>query len=303
MKTSADAPGMELEVFGVIAAGGTGSRLGPLTAGLNKHLLPVFDKPMIFYPLVTLMAAGVRDIVIVTGPQDIAQFRRLLGDGASLGVSITYAQQEHAKGVAHVLQSASDAIHGEQFAFILGDNFFYGPGLGRKLSVIRPTQGGHIFASQVVNPHDYGVVVLDKDGVAIDIEEKPPHPRSDLAIPGLYFYGADVWDLLDELEPSPRGEVEISDLNRALLKLNRLTVEVLPRGTVWLDAGTVDALEEASEFVSVVQKRQGLLIGCPEEIALINSWLTVAEVASRAETWAPSPYGAYLRRLLASGSA
>lgn len=282
---------------GIIAAGGTGSRLAPLTAALNKHLLPVHDKPMIFYPLATLMAAGIREIVIVTSPQSVVQFNQLLGDGRSFGISITYAEQRAPLGVAHVLDCARGAIRNESFAFILGDNFFYGPGLGRRLSDVRPTVGGHIFASRVVNPQDYGVVEFDDHGNAIRIEEKPIRPRSDLAIPGLYFYGSDIWHLLDQLEPSARGEFEISDLNRALLEANRLVVEVLPRGTVWLDAGTVAAMEEASEFVSVVQRRQGLLIGCPEEVALLNSWLTPENLRERALGMGASPYGEYLLSL------
>lgn len=282
---------------GVIAAGGTGSRLEPLTAALNKHLLPVHDKPMIYYPLATLMAAGIREIVIVTSPQSVQQFNQLLGDGHLLGVSITYAEQSAARGVADVLNCARGVIRDHSFAFILGDNFFYGPGLGRRLAGVRPTGGGHIFASRVMNPQDYGVVVLDDDGNPVEIEEKPLHPRSDLAIPGLYFYGPDVWHLLDQLEPSARGEFEISDLNRALLDANHLVVEILPRGTVWLDAGTIGALEEASEFVSVVQRRQGLLIGCPEEVALLNSWLSPTELRERALKMRSSPYGEYLLSL------
>ena len=252
---------------------------------------------MIFYPLATLMAAGIREIVIVTNPHSVAQFHQLFGDGSSFGVSITYAEQQEARGVADVLSCAREAVFNDSFAFILGDNFFYGPGLGRRLSNVRPAGGGHIFASRVVNPQDYGVVVMDDHGNAIEIEEKPLIPRTDLAIPGLYFYGADIWHLLDQLEPSSRGEFEISDLNRALLEDNRLVVEVLPRGTVWLDAGTIPALEEASEFVSVVQRRQGLLIGCPEEVALLNSWLTPAGLRERALKVGSSPYGEYLLSL------
>lgn len=287
---------------GVIAAGGSGTRLGPLTVGLNKHLLPVHDKPMIFYPLTTLMAAGIRDVVVVTGPGHAPQFQQLLGDGAALGVRIEYSEQEGAKGVADVLRSAQRSLADDSFAFILGDNFFYGPGLGRQLATIRPGSGGHIFASRVVNPQDYGVVTLGDNGTVVDIEEKPRNPRSDLAVPGLYFYGADAWDIIDGLKPSARGEVEISDLNRELLRSGRLTVDVLPRGTVWLDAGTVDSLEETSEFVRVLQKRQGLLIGCPEEIALLNAWISYADVSNRARQFGASPYGEYLKRLAHSGA-
>lgn len=282
---------------GVIAAGGSGTRLGPLTVGLNKHLLPIHDKPMIYYPLATLMAAGIREIILVTGPSHVEQFQRLLAGGQELGIQIQYAIQENAHGVADVLRSVRKLLCGEDFALILGDNFFHGPGLGRQLSTIRPTQGGHVFASRVRNPQDYGVVIIDGGGEILDVEEKPAHPRSDLAIPGLYFYSADVWEFVDALRPSVRGELEISDLNQALLRRESLKVEILPRGTVWLDAGTVDSLEEASEFVRVVQQRQGLLIGCPEEIAFVNSWLTPGDLLSRAAHYQASPYGTYLRKL------
>lgn len=286
-----------MAMVGVIAAGGTGSRMGPLTLGVNKHLLPLHDKPLIYYALATLMAAHVRDIVIVTSAHEIGQFERLLGDGEALGVSLTFAAQERARGVADVLIAARDTAPASPFAFVLGDNFFYGPGLGRRLAEIRPSRGGHIFAARVGNPCAYGVLSLDAEGRPTDILEKPLAPPSDLAIPGLYFYASDVWPLLDKLIPSERGEIEISDLNRMLLVEGILEVEVLPRGTVWLDAGTVDAMEEASEFVSVLQKRQGLLIGCPEEIALLNGWLTYQQVIDRSRVFQASPYGEYLARL------
>ncbi len=288
---------MAMSMLGVIAAGGTGSRLGPLTAAVNKHLLPLHDKPLIYYPLATLMAANIRDIVIVTSADEIGQFKRLLGDGEELGVSLTFAAQKGARGVADVLIAARDTVPAYPFAFVLGDNFFYGPGLGRRLAEVRPSRGGHIFAARVRNPRAYGVLSLDAEGRPNDILEKPLAPPSDLAIPGLYFYASDIWPLLDELTPSERGEIEISDLNRMLLVQGLLEVDVLPRGTVWLDAGTVDAMEEASEFVSVLQKRQGLLIGCPEEIALLNGWLTHQQVLDRSRVLQASPYGEYLAQL------
>lgn len=282
---------------GVIAAGGTGSRMGPLTSAVNKHLLPLHDKPMIYYALSTVMAAGIREIVLVTAPEQIGQFEQALGNGSVFGVQISYQAQSGARGVADVLNVAREHLGDDPFAFILGDNFFYGPGLGRRLAEVRPNQGGHVFAARVSNPRDYGVVVLAPDGTPLDIQEKPAASRSNFAIPGLYFYAPDIWPLLHDLTPSGRGELEISDLNRALLERGNLKVEVLPRGTVWLDAGTISALEKASEFVSVLQARQGLLIGCPEEIALVNEWLGPYEVQARGEALAASEYGQYLQTL------
>lgn len=282
---------------GVIAAGGTGSRMGPLTSAVNKHLLPLHDKPMIYYALSTLMAAGVRDIVLVTAEDQIRQFEQALGDGSILGIHISYEAQTAARGVADVLHVAHRHLGDETFAFILGDNFFHGPGLGRRLGEVQPEQGGHVFAARVSNPRDYGVVTLASDGTPTDIQEKPANPASNFVIPGLYFYTSDIWPILSELEPSARGELEISDLNRALLSRGHLRVEVLPRGTVWLDAGTISALEKASEFVSVLQARQGLLIGCPEEVAFVHGWLSTKAVRARGNALGSSEYGQYLRAL------
>lgn len=282
---------------GVIAAGGTGSRMGPLTSAVNKHLLPLHDKPMIYYSLSTVMAAGIREIVLVTAPEQIEQFGHALGDGSGFGIHLSYQAQSGARGVADVLNVAREHLGDDPFAFILGDNFFYGPGLGRRLAEVRPDGGGHVFAARVSNPRDYGVVSIAPDGTPTDIQEKPAAPASNYAVPGLYFYTPDIWPLLSVLTPSDRGELEISDLNRALLERGNLRVEVLPRGTVWLDAGTIAALEKASEFVSVLQARQGLLIGCPEEVALINGWLSANEVGARGETLAASEYGQYLQAL------
>lgn len=285
---------------GVIAAGGTGSRMGPLTSAVNKHLLPLHDKPMIYYAMSTLMAAGVQDIVLVTAEDQIKQFEQALGDGRDFGIQISYQGQTAARGVADVLNVAHRQLGDEAFAFILGDNFFYGPGLGRRLAEIRPGQGGHVFAARVSNPQEYGVVSLAPDGTPTDIQEKPANPASNLAIPGLYFYAPDIWPLLASLKPSDRGELEISDLNRALLERGLLRVEVLPRGTTWLDAGSIGALEKASEFVSVLQARQGLHIGCPEEVALVNGWLSNDEVQARGDALSASEYGRYLKSLKGS---
>lgn len=287
---------------GVIAAGGTGSRLAPLTMAVNKHLLPIHDKPMVFYALSTIMAAQIREITIVTTPNSKESFERLLGHGSTLGVNITYVVQVEPSGVADVLVAAANLVSSGPVALILADNFFYGPGLGRRLAEIRPHFGGHVFATSVSKPQDYGVVVLDSSGSPVSIVEKPTAPESDLAVTGLYFYGRDVWDELLHMEPSRRGELEITDLNRKLLESGRLTVELLPRGTVWLDAGSVEALEQVSEFVAVLQERQGLYIGCPEEIAFRNGWITADDLHSRARQLDSSPYGGYLARLANLGS-
>ena len=288
-------------MIGIIAAGGTGSRLGPLTAAVNKHLLPLYDKPMIFYPLSTVMAAGARRIVIVTLTDAIPSFQRLLGDGSAFGIGITYVSQDEPRGVADVIRVARPSIECEPFVFVLGDNFFYGPGLGRHLAEIRPDSGGHVFAASVKDPSAYGVVVMDSQGQPTNIVEKPQSHESNLAIPGLYFYGRDVWPFIEHLSPSARGELEISDLNRALLLEGKLSVTVLPRGTVWMDAGTVDDLEQASEFVSVVQHRQGQLIGSPEEIAMANGWIDLDAVGHRAASYSTSSYGQSLRKFAEEG--
>lgn len=282
---------------GVIAAGGTGSRMGPLTFAVNKHLLPVHDKPMIFYALSTLMAAGIRSIAIVTTSDQISQFERTLGDGTDIGIELTYLSQAGPAGVADVLHVARGYLCDESFGFILGDNFFYGPGLGRRLTEVRPHEGGHVFAARVSNPEDYGVVSWDVNGELADIQEKPDHPQSSYAVPGLYFYAGDVWSTLETLRPSQRGELEISDLNQSLLRQGRLSVEILPRGTVWLDAGTVSALAKASEFVAVLQARQGQLIGSPEEVAFVNGWISAREIQSRSRRLGGSAYGEYLNVL------
>jgi glucose-1-phosphate thymidylyltransferase len=283
---------------GIVLAGGTGSRLWPITRAISKQLMPVYDKPMVYYPLSTLMMAGIREILVVTTPEDADQFRRLLGDGAELGLEVSYAEQPEPKGLAQAFTIGAEFIGDSSVALVLGDNIFYGSGLGSQLSRLTDLDGGHIFAYQVANPTDYGVVEFDRDGAAISIEEKPAAPRSSYAVPGLYFYSSDVVGIARSLTPSARGELEITAVNDEYLRQGRLQVSVLPRGTAWLDTGTFASLVQASEFVRVVEERQGQKIGCPEEIAWRNGWITDHELKTHGETLAKSGYGDYLHSLL-----
>jgi glucose-1-phosphate thymidylyltransferase len=285
---------------GIILAGGTGSRLHPVTTGVSKQLLPVYDKPMIYYPLSTLMLAGIRDILVITTPDDAAAFQRVLGDGSGLGVNISYTQQPSPDGLAQAFILGADHLDGGAAALVLGDNLFYGAGLGSQLERFETVDGGLIFAYQVANPVDYGVVEFDAAGRATSLEEKPSQPKSSFAVPGLYFYSNDVVDLARSLKPSVRGELEITDLNRLYLEHGRLHVEVLRRGTAWLDTGTFDSLSAAGEFIRTVEHRQGLKIGCPEEIAWRRGWLSDADLAQRAEPLRKSGYGEYLLRLISA---
>ncbi|MFC9350457.1 glucose-1-phosphate thymidylyltransferase RfbA [Arthrobacter sp. NPDC057013] len=288
---------------GIILAGGTGSRLHPITQGISKQLVPVYDKPMIYYPLSTLMLAGIRDILIITTPHDADQFQRLLGDGSQLGVNITYAQQPSPDGLAQAFVLGADHIGDGPVALVLGDNIFYGPGMGTQLRRFSDIDGGAIFGYRVADPTAYGVVEFDVTGKVISLEEKPEKPKSHYAVPGLYFYDNDVVEIARNLKPSPRGELEITDVNREYLERGKLQVEILPRGTAWLDTGTFDSLNEASEFVRTVQKRQGLSIGCPEEIAWRLGFLSDDELRERAEPLGKSGYGKYLLDLLAEDAA
>jgi glucose-1-phosphate thymidylyltransferase len=286
---------------GIVLAGGTGSRLHPITLGISKQLVPVYDKPMIYYPLSTLMLAGIRDVLVITTPHEADGFERLLGDGSALGISISYAQQPSPDGLAQAFTIGADFIGAEACALVLGDNIFYGQGFGRTLERLSDLDGATVFAYWVADPQAYGVVEFDKTGRAISLEEKPTAPRSHYAVPGLYFYDNDVIALARELKPSARGEYEITDLNRAYLEQGRLHVEVLERGTAWLDTGTFDSLLDAGNFIRTVEKRQGLKIGSPEEVAWRQGFLTDDELRQRAESLTRSGYGSYLRDLLASG--
>ncbi|GAA5229552.1 glucose-1-phosphate thymidylyltransferase RfbA [Arthrobacter cryoconiti] len=283
---------------GIILAGGTGSRLHPITLGVSKQLVPVYDKPMIYYPLSTLILAGIRDILIITTPHDVDQFQRLLGDGSQFGVSLSYIQQPAPDGLAQAFVLGSDHIGNESVALVLGDNIFYGQGMGTQLARHKIVDGATIFGYRVGNPKSYGVVEFDAAGNALSLEEKPEVPKSNYAVPGLYFYDNDVVDIAKNLKPSPRGELEITDVNRTYLERGKLKVEILPRGTAWLDTGTFADLNDASNFVRTIENRQGLKVGAPEEIAWRQGFLTDDELRLGAESLSKSGYGKYLLGLL-----
>ncbi|WP_289016923.1 glucose-1-phosphate thymidylyltransferase RfbA [uncultured Ornithinimicrobium sp.] len=286
---------------GIILAGGTGSRLHPITLGVSKQLVPVYDKPMIYYPLSTLMLAGIRDVLVITTPHEADQFKRLLGDGDQFGINLTYAVQASPDGLAQAFLIGADHIAGGPSALVLGDNIFYGPGLGTRLRRFENLTGAGVFAYQVADPTAYGVVEFDDHGVAVSLEEKPDQPRSRYAVPGLYFYDETVVDHARQLTPSARGELEITDLNRRYLDAGQLHVEVLPRGTAWLDTGTFDSLNDAADYVRTLEARQGMKVGCPEEVAWRQGWLTDTQLLDRAEPLRKSGYGTYLERLVSDG--
>jgi glucose-1-phosphate thymidylyltransferase len=283
---------------GIILAGGSGTRLYPITMGVSKQLLPVYDKPMIYYPLSTLMMAGIRDIQVITTARDALAFERVLGDGSAFGISLSYAVQDQPEGLAQAFVIGADHIGSESVALALGDNIFHGPGLGTNLRRFQSISGGAIFAYWVANPSAYGVVEFSADGIALSIEEKPATPKSQYAVPGLYFYDNDVIEIARGLRPSARGEYEITDINRTYLDQGRLTVEVLARGTAWLDTGTFDSLADAGDYVRTLERRQGLKVSIPEEVAWQMGFIDDDQLAQRAGALLKSGYGSYLLQLL-----
>jgi glucose-1-phosphate thymidylyltransferase len=283
---------------GIILAGGSGTRLYPITRGISKQLVPVYDKPMIYYPLCTLMMARIRDILVITTPEDAPAFHRLLGDGSDFGINISYAVQERPDGLAQAFVIGADHIGSDSVSLVLGDNIFYGPGLGTSLNRFQNVCGGAIFAYWVANPSAYGVVEFSDDGTALSLEEKPATPKSHYAVPGLYFYDNDVIEIARSLKKSARGEYEITEINQTYLNHGRLSVEVLARGTAWLDTGTFDSLLDASDYVRTIDRRQGLKISVPEEVAWRAGFIDDEQLAARARTLVKSGYGDYLLGLL-----
>jgi glucose-1-phosphate thymidylyltransferase len=283
---------------GIILAGGSGTRLYPITMGISKQLLPVYDKPMIYYPLSTLMMAGIRDILVITTVHDAPGFQRLLGDGTQFGINISYAAQDEPEGLAQAFVIGANHIGNDSVALVLGDNIFYGPGLGTSLLRFQSVSGGAIFAYWVANPSAYGVVEFSGDGTALSLEEKPAIPKSQYAVPGLYFYDNDVIEITRGLSKSARGEYEITEVNQIYLNRGRLTVEVLARGTAWLDTGTFDSLLDASDYVRTLERRQGLKVSIPEEVAWRMGWIDNEQLTRRAHSLVKSGYGRYLLELL-----
>jgi len=282
---------------GIILAGGSGTRLYPITKAVSKQLMPVYDKPMIYYPLSILMMAGINEILIITTPEDNAQFKRLLNDGSQLGCRFVYAVQEIPNGLAQAFVIGADFIGHDKVALVLGDNIFHGTGLDKQLHTLTNVEGGYVFAYQVSDPERYGVVEFDANMKAISIEEKPKLPKSNFAVPGLYFYDNEVVKIARELKPSARGEYEITDVNKAYLQKGKLKVAVLDRGTAWLDTGTFDSLSDASEFVRVIEKRQGTKIGCVEEVAYRQNYISKDQLMKLAGELAKSGYGEYLQKI------
>lgn len=283
---------------GIVLAGGTGSRLWPITWGVSKQLLPVYDKPLVHYPISTLMLAGIRDILIITTPQDQDVFRRALGDGSQFGVKFSFVVQEKPEGLAQAFILGKEFISNDKCALVLGDNIFHGDGLGKKLTQLTDVSGAHIFAYKVKDPERYGVVQFENSGKALSIEEKPNKPKSSFAVPGLYFYDNSVVEIARSIKPSARGELEITAVNQVYLEKGALTVSILDRGTAWLDTGTFESLSAASSFIQIVEERQGQKVSCLEEVAWRNKWISDSDLIKAAERYKSSPFAEYLRGLL-----